>query len=178
MIVKDNLANLFTSLEVKKSLLIFDYMDSSILNTIYVNLYGEKKLSKMGKLEMETITDVIINMFADKWDRSIEKFLETTIDITKGGYKLIENSRNEGLNNLTRSILNKVSAYNDDTMAEDVEETEELVGNNNTTNDLEKQVINNVSIDNIIKIMSYLNNYYIYDIIMVDINSILTLNIY
>ena len=117
MLVKDNLANLFTSLEVKKPLLIFDYMDSSILNTIYVNLYGEKKLSKMGKLEMETITDVIINMFADKWDRSIEKFLETTIDITKGGYKLIENSRNEGLNNLTRSILNKVSAYNDDTMA-------------------------------------------------------------
>lgn len=178
MKVKDKLSNLFTSLEVKKPLLIFEHMDSTILDQIYINMYGEKTLSKIGNLDMDLITDMIVNMYADKWDRGIENFLKSIIDITEGGYKVIENSTNEDINSLTRNVINKVSAYNDDTMAENVEDSEELAGTNTGKNDLEKNVINKISIDNIIKIINYLNNYYMYDIMMVDINELLTMKIY
>ena len=63
-------------------------------------------------------------------------------------------------------------------MTDNVEDVEELTGGNDEEKTLDKQVVKNVGIDNIIKIIDFLDNFYMYEIVMEDVRSILTLKIY
>lgn len=179
MKVKEHLGNLFSKMkEQSEDLLIFSYMDCEVLDTIFINLYGERTLSRTGKLDIDTVATVIVDMYGRKWDRGIELYLSSLIDINKGGYTLTENNTSKAVNNLSRAVLNKVSAFNDDVMTDNIEDLEELEGTNDNTDVVDKQVLRSVGIDNIIKIMNFVDNYYVYDIMMLDINSMVSLNIY
>ena len=179
MKVKEHLGNLFSKMkEQAEDLLIFSYMDCEVLDTIFINLYGERTLSRTGKLDIDTVATVIVDMYGRKWDRGIELYLSSLIDINKGGYTLTENNTSKAVNNLSRAVLNKVSAFNDDEMTDNIEDLEELEGTNDNTDVVDKQVLRSVGIDNIIKIMNFVDNYYVYDIMMLDINSMVSLNIY
>ena len=179
MLVRDKLDNLFSTIFSKSpDLLIFSYFDSGVLDVLFSNLHGEKRLSKIGKLDIDLIATMIISMFGRKWDKTIETYVDSMLDIGKGGYVVSENQVSNNINTISRTVLNKVSAFNDDELSDNVEDLEELTGGTDGTETNQKEVIKNVGIDNVVKIMDFLNHFYLYDIIMVDVNELLTLKIY
>ena len=63
MIVKEYLTNLFETMDNRKTGQdIFNFVDSSLLDKYYVNMYGNRTLSNMANnLTLEELADVLNN---------------------------------------------------------------------------------------------------------------------
>jgi hypothetical protein len=179
MTVKEYLPNLFKTMDNRKTGQdIFNFVDSSLLDKYYINMYGNRTLSNMANnLTLEELADVLNNMFSSKWNNIILNYLDSENLLTNYKETITELSTNNITTDNTRTDTNKVSAYNDDNFINNDENM--AVENIVTGNEGNKETIRTKikEVDFYDKVIKYLTDFNIYNIMVIDINSVVTLNI-
>ena len=179
MIVKDYLNNIFKTMDNRKvGQDIFNFVDSDLLDKYYINMYGNRTLSNItSNLTVEELADVLNNMFSSKWNNIILNYLDSENLLTNYKETITELSTNNINTDNTRTDTNKVSAYNDVDFVNNDENT--AVENMVTGNKGNKETIRTKikEVDFYDKVNKYLTDFNIYNIMIIDINSVVTLNI-
>lgn len=179
MIVKDSLTNLFKNIDVNNpNQDIFNFVDSETLDNYFIGLYGNRRVSDLVvNADRLVVENIVVNKYMNKWNNIILNYLDSNniLDNYKEIITNIETSDNTS--NKTIVNTNKVSAYNDENFVNSDEDTTiENDSNNNTGN--REQVRSKIKDTNFYsKVNKYLINFDIYNIMIIDINSILTINI-
>jgi len=179
MIVKDYLNNIFKTMDNRKvGQDIFNFVDSDLLDKYYINMYGNRTLSNLASnLTIEELADVLNNMFSSKWNNIILNYLDSENLLTNYKETITELSTNNINTDNTRTDTNKVSAYNDVDFVNNDENT--AVENTVTGNEGSKETTRTKikEVDFYDKVNKYLTDFNIYNIMIIDINSVVTLNI-
>lgn len=179
MKVKECFNNLFGTMDsLKPNQEIFNFVDSSLLDKYYYNMYGNREVTGIVEnLELNDLAEILNNQFINKWNNIILNYLDSENILEN--YKEITTEINEDiLNNVnTRTNTNKVSAYNDEDFVNKDEDT--TVDETDITNNRDKNIVRTKIKDTDFydKVNKYLTNFNIYNIMVIDINSIVTLNI-
>lgn len=179
MIVNEYLTNIFETMDnIKPNQDIFNFVDSSLLDKYYINMFGNRTLSTIGSnLTVKELADVLNNMFSSKWNNIILNYLDSENLLTNYKETITELSTNNITTDNTRNDTNKVSAYND---VDFVNSDENMaVENTVTDNKGNKETIRTKikEVDFYDKVNKYLTDFNIYNIMIIDINSVVTLNI-
>ena len=179
MIVKDYLNNIFKTMDnIKPNQDIFNFVDSSLLDKYYINMFGNRTLSTIGSnLTVEELADVLNNMFSSKWNNIILNYLDSENLLTNYKETITELSTNNITTDNTRNDTNKVSAYNDVDFVNSDENmaVENMVTGNKGNKETIRTKIKEVDFYD--KVNKYLTDFNIYNIMIIDINSVVTLNI-
>ena len=179
MKVKDYLNNIFKTMDNRKvGQDIFNFVDSDLLDKYYINMYGNRTLSNMAcNLTVEELADILNNMFSSKWNNIILNYLDSENLLTNYKETITEITTNSITTDNTRTDTNKVSAYNDDDFVNSDENM--AVENIVTDNEGNKETIRTKikEVDFYDKVNKYLTDFNIYNIMTMDINSVVTLNI-
>ena len=179
MIVNEYLTNIFETMDnIKPNQDIFNFVDSSLLDKYYINMFGNRTLSTIGSnLTVEELADVLNNMFSSKWNNIILNYLDSENLLTNYKETITELSTNNITTDNTRNDTNKVSAYNDVDFVNSDENTavENIVTDNNGNKETIRTKIKEVDFYD--KVNKYLTDFNIYNIMIIDINSVVTLNI-
>lgn len=179
MKVKECLNNLFDTMDsLKPNQEIFNFVDSKLLDKYYTSMYGNREVTEIVEnLEITELATILNNQFMNKWNNIILNYLDSENILEN--YKEITTEINEDtLNNInTRTNTNKVSAYNDDDFINKDEDT--TVDKTDIINNRDKNIVRTKIKDTDFydKVNKYLTNFNIYNIMVIDINSIVTLNI-
>lgn len=179
MKVKDCLTNIFKTMDNRKAGQdIFNFVDSVLLDKYYINMYGNRTLSNMAtNLSVEELADILNNMFSSKWNNIILNYLDSENLLTNYKETITELTTNNMTSDNTRTDTSKVSAYNDEDFVNSDENT--TVENIVTGNEGNKEIIRTKikEVDFYDKVNKYLTDFNIYNIMAIDINSVVTLNI-
>ena len=179
MKVNEYLTNIFETMDNRKTGQdIFNFVDSDLLDKYYVNMYGNRTLSNMANnLTVEELADILNNMFSSKWNNIILNYLDSENLLTNYKETITEVSTNNITTDNTRTDTNKVSAYNDENFINNDENT--AVENMVTDNGGNKETIRTKikEVDFYDKVNKYLTDFNIYNIMIIDINSVVTLDI-
>ena len=179
MKVKEHLTNLFETMDNRKEGQdIFNFVDSDLLDKYYINMYGNRTLSNIASnLTVEELADILNNMFSSKWNNIILNYLDSENLLTNYKETITEITTNSMTTDNTRTDTNKVSAYNDDDFVNSDENM--AVENIVTDNEGNKETIRTKikEVDFYDKVNRYLTDFDIYNIMIMDINKVVTLNI-
>ena len=179
MKVKECLTNLFETMDNKKvGQDIFNFVDSKLLDKYYINMYGNRTVSNIAtNLSVEELADILNNMFSSKWNNIILNYLDSENLLTNYKETITELTTNNMTTDDTRTDTNKVSAYNDEDFVNNDENI--TVENIVTGNEGNKEIIRTKikEVDFYDKVNKYLTDFNIYNIMAIDINSVITLNI-
>ena len=179
MKVKECLNNVFDTMDsLKPNQEIFNFVDSKLLDKYYTSMYGNREVTEIVEnLEITELATILNNQFMNKWNNIILNYLDSENILEN--YKEITTEINEDtLNNVnTRTNTNKVSAYNDEDFVNKDEDT--TVDKTDIINNRDKNIVRTKIKDTDFydKVNKYLTNFNIYNIMVIDINSIVTLNI-
>ena len=179
MIVKECLTNIFQTMDIlKPNQEIFNFVDSKLLDKYYNNTYGKRKVTEIVEnLELEELAEILNNKFSNKWNSIILNYLDSENILENYKEVMTEINTDIVTNGSTRTNTNKVSAYND---ADFVNNDEDVtVENTNIANYRNKEIVKTriKETDFYNKVNEYLTNFDMYHIMIVDINSVVTLNI-
>lgn len=155
----------------------FNIMPSTC-DILYNNMYGSRLLSRFGRdNDVSTIATVLQQMFYDKWANAWDSYQsyadmilgdkETTVE------KVVDDNENTGTNTDT----NTVSAYNDENFVNDDKKSTEIHNkiDNKRTRD---KTVRKTNINTVEKVSELLQKDFLYDTIFIDVNTVLTLNIF
>lgn len=179
MKVKDCLNNLFDTMDsLKPNQEIFNFVDSSLLDKYYSNMYGNREVTEIVEnLEINDLAEILNNQFMNKWNNIILNYLDSE-NILENYKEVITEINNDNLSNEnTRTDTSKVSAYNDEDF---VNKDEESSVDTTTIENIRNKDVVRVKIkdtDFYDKVNRYLTDFNIYNIMIIDINSVVTLNI-
>ena len=179
MIVKDCLNNLFKTMEIlEPNQEIFNFVDSMLLDKYYVNMYGNRKVTEIVEnLDINELAEILNNKLLNKWNSIILNYLDSE-NILENYKEVMTEINSDILNNVnTRINTNKVSAFNDDDFVNRDEDT--TVDETDITDSRDKNVVKTKikDADFYDRVNNYLNNFDIYNIMIIDVNRIVTLNI-
>ena len=179
MKVKECLSNLFGTMDrLKPNQEIFNFVDSSLLDKYYSNMYGNREVTGIVEnLELDDLAEILNNQFMNKWNNIILNYLDSE-NILENYKEVVTEINNDNLSNEnTRTDTNKVSAYNDEDFVNKDEESS--IDTTTIENIRHKDVVRTKIKDSDFydKVNMYLTNFNIYNIMIVDINSVVTLNI-
>lgn len=157
----------------------FPFVDDSIVMTESLLMkYGDRKLfSKMEAVENERLARLLVVNFGAKWEKLIEVD-NLDLDIGSGSIQTIDEKADhrEGRKN-THETTNKTGAYNSPDLVVDSGVdgvvSDDLEGDSNKTTSIKF-----TSIENVYKNLSLLEKNSIIDVILQDVSSFLTLDIY
>jgi len=178
--VKECLTNLFQTMdELQPDQDIFNFVDSELLDKYYINMYGEREVTKIVEnLEITELASILNNQFIHKWNNIILNYLDSENLLTNYKETIKELTTNNMTTDNTRTNTNKVSAYNDD----DFINSDESISVENivTGNEGNKEIIRTKikEVDFYDKVNKYLTKFDIYNIMITDVNKIVTLNIF
>lgn len=179
MKVKECLTNLFETMdELQPDQDIFNFVDSKLLDKYYINMYGNREVAEIVEnLELNELASILNNQFMHKWNNIILNYLDSENLLTNYKETIKELSTNNITTDNTRTDTNKVSAYNDEDFVDSGENIS--VENIVTGNEGNKEIIRTKikEVDFYEKVNKYLTNFNIYNIMITDINSVVTLNI-
>lgn len=179
MKVKERLTNLFQTMdELQPDQDIFNFVDSKLLDKYYINMYGNREVAEIVKnLEITELATILNNMFSSKWNNIILNYLDSENLLTNYKETITELSTTNITTDNTRTDTNKVSAYNDEDFVNNDENV--TVENIITGNEGNKEIIRTKikEVDFYDKVNRYLINFDIYNIMITDINGVVTLNI-
>ena len=179
MKVKECLTNLFETMDnLQPGQDIFNFVDSKLLDKYYINMYGNREVAEIVEnLEITELAAILNNQFMHKWNNIVLNYLDSENLLTNYKEIITELSTNNMTTDNTRTDTNKVSAYNDEDFVNNDENT--AVENTVTENEGNKEIIRTKikEVDFYNKVNEYLTNFNIYNIIIIDINKIVTLNI-
>lgn len=179
MKVKECLNNLFGTMDsLKPNQEIFNFVDSSLLDKYYSNMYGNREVTGIVEnLELKDLAEILNNQFINKWNNIILNYLDSE-NILENYKEVVTEINNDNLSNEnTRTNTNKVSAYNDEDFVNKDEESS--IDTTTIENIRNKDVVRTKIKDSDFydKVNMYLTNFNIYSILITDINSVVTLNI-
>lgn len=179
MKVKECLTNLFETMEgLQGNQEIFNFVDSKLLDKYYANMYGNREVTEIVEnLEITELATILKNQFMNKWNNIILNYLDSE-NILENYKEITTEINKDTLNNVnTRTNTNKVSAYNDEDFVNKDEDT--TVDETDIVNNRDKNIVRTKIKDTDFydKVNKYLTNFNIYSIMVIDINSIVTLNI-
>lgn len=179
MKVKECLTNLFETMdELQPGQDIFNFVDSKLLDKYYINMYGNREVTEIVEnLELNELATILNNKFMYKWNNIILNYLDSENLLTNYKETITELSTTNITTDNTRTDTNKVSAYNDEDFVNNDENT--TVENIVTGNEGNKEIIRTKikEVDFYDKVNRYLTDFDIYNIMIIDVNSVLTLNI-
>ena len=179
MIVKECLSNIFQTMDsLKPNQEIFNFVDSKLLDKYYNNMYGKRKVTEIVEsLELTELAEILNNKFSNKWNNIILNYLDSENILENYKEVMTEINTDVATNDSTRTNTNKVSAYNDDDFVNSDEDV--TIENINIANDRNKQIVKTriKETDFYNKVNEYLTNFDMYNIMIIDINSVVTLNI-
>ena len=179
MKVKECLTNLFETMDnLQPGQDIFNFVDSKLLDKYYINMYGNREVTEIVEnLEPNELATILNNKFMHKWNNIILNYLDSENLLTNYKETITELSTTNITTDNTRTDTNKVSAYNDEDFVNNDENT--TVENIVTGNEGNKEIIRTKikEVDFYDKVNRYLTNFDIYNIMIMDVNSVLTLNI-
>ena len=179
MKVKECLTNLFETMDnLQPGQDIFNFVDSKLLDKYYINMYGNREVTEIVEnLELNELASILNNKFMHKWNSIILNYLDSENLLTNYKETITELSTSNITTDNTRTDTNKVSAYNDEDFVDSGENT--TVENIVTDNEGNKEIIRTKikEVDFYDKVNRYLTNFDIYNIMIMDVNSVLTLNI-
>ena len=179
MKVKECLNNLFDTMDsLKPNQEIFNFVDSSLLDKYYSNMYGNREVTEIVEnLELEELAEILNNKFSNKWNNIILNYLDSENILEN--YKEVMTEINTDIvnNDSTRTNTNKVSAFNDDDFVNNDEDM--TIESINIANDRNKEIIKTriKETDFYNKVNKYLTEFDIYNIMIIDINNVVTMNI-
>ena len=183
-----------------KPLIFSVTMDIDMLDLAFISIHGIREISSLANTildnevtpeKMESLAKVILGLNIDKWENL---FNIMTADLPLETYKMVttesvedtgENESNISTEN-TNTDSNKVTGYNSPDFVDDeqTERTNSDLTINSTTNSNNRQRTSEVKgnkgniIDDRIKAIDYLNRSLIYDIIFVDVSTLVGTLIY
>jgi len=179
MKVKECLTNLFETMdELQPGQDIFNFVDSKLLDKYYINMYGNREVAEIVEnLELNELASILNNQFMHKWNNIILNYLDSENLLTNYKETITELSTSNMTTDNTRTDTNKVSAYNDEDFINNDENT--TVENIVTGNEGNKEIIRTKikEVDFYDKVNRYLTDFNIYNIMITDVNSVVTLNI-
>lgn len=179
MKVKECLTNLFETMDnLQAGQDIFNFVDSKLLDKYYINMYGNREVTEIVEnLEITELATILNNKFMHKWNSIILNYLDSENLLTNYKETITELSTTNITTDNTRTDTNKVSAYNDEDFVNNDENT--TVENIVTDNEGNKEIIRTKikEVDFYDKVNRYLTDFDIYNIMIIDVNSVLTLNI-
>lgn len=179
MIVKECLSNIFQTMDgLKPNQAVFNFVDSKLLDKYYNNMFGKRKVTEIVEnLELAELAEILNNKFSNKWNSIILNYLDSENILENYKEVITEINTDVATNDSTRTNTNKVSAYNDDDFVNSDEDV--TIENINIANDRNKEIIKTriKETDFYIKVNEYLTNFNMYNIMIIDINSVVTINI-
>ncbi len=179
MKVKECLTNLFQTMdELQPEQDIFNFVDSKLLDKYYINMYGNREVAEIVEnLEITELANILNNQFMHKWNNIILNYLDSENLLTNYKETITELSNSNITTDNTRTDTNKVSAYNDVDFVNNDENTtvENIVTDNKGNKEIIRTKIKEVEFYD--KVNRYLTDFNIYNIMIMDINSVVTLNI-
>lgn len=145
---------------------------------LYNNQYGSKLLSRFGRNNtISTIANILVEMFYEKWTNAWNNY-QSYADMMLGEKEVtheevVDDNENTGTNTDT----NTVSAYNDEDFVNDNKKSNEIHNeiDNERTRD---KTVRKATIDTVEKVSKLLQKDFLYDNIFIDVNSVLTLDIF
>lgn len=174
--------------------------DISVLDVMFISLHGGRDVSVLVNNivgeepipdKMEMLAAVVLGLNGAKWEKLFEVMtenipLETFIMTTTETIDDVGGSKSNIINENTNSDTTKVTGYNspDYVDGEKSDRTASDTSTNTATNTNQRQKVSTVSgnkdnlIDDRFKMIKYLNNNLIYDIIFIDISTLLGTLIY
>lgn len=175
MLLKEKYSDVFTQIKTKTDLLVFDFVEPSKLDNIYIFKYGDRQLNiKADETEKEVVINVLVSYFAKKWNDYFLTVSEGIEGMKNYTETVRETISDEGSVNFNRNSLNKVSAYNVDDFVDNTSDNDVETSETQNTKVREYEITKLKDVGAYEKIISYLNKNNIYDVMMLDINSILT----
>ena len=155
----------------------FNIMPSTC-DILYNNMYGSRLLSRFGRdNDVSTIATVLQQMFYDKWANAWNSY-QSYADMILGDKEttqeqVVDDNENTGTNTDT----NTVSAYNDENFVNDDKKSTEIHNeiDNKRTRD---KTVRKTNINTVEKVSELLQKDFLYDTIFIDVNTVLTLNIF
>lgn len=167
---------LFAALN-KVAPLPFDITPSTC-DILYNNMYGSRLLARFGRdNDVSTIATVLQEMFYEKWANAWNSY-QSYADMILGDKEttqeqVVDDNQNTGTNTDT----NTVSAYNDENFVNDDKKSTEIHNkiDNKRTRD---KTVRKTNINTVAKVSELLQKDFLYDTIFIDVNTVLTLNIF
>lgn len=153
-------------------------LSSEEIDLLYYNVHGTRTLARIGRtLNIEELADLIGKMFKTKWSNALELYLKEN-DYLKGDKEVItENITDDNQTTDERTNTSQVSAYNDDDFVNN--DKNDSLDTINTDNKRDRLLTRyNLKLSDVEKLRNLLQNNFLYDIIFVDVNTVLTLSIY
>lgn len=179
MKVKECLTNLFETMEeLQPEQDIFNFVNSKLLDKYYTNMYGNREVTEIVEnLEITELAAILNNQFMHKWNNIILNYLDSENLLTNYKEIIEELSTNNMTTDNTRTDTNKVSAYNDEDFTNNDENitVENIVTDNQGNKEIIRTKIKEVDFYD--KVIKYLTDFNIYNIMIADVNGIVTLNI-
>lgn len=179
MKVKECLTNLFETMEeLQPEQDIFNFVNSKLLDKYYTNMYGNREVTEIVEnLEITELATILNNQFMHKWNNIILNYLDSENLLTNYKEIIEELSTNNMTTDNTRTDTNKVSAYNDEDFTNNDENitVENIVTDNQGNKEIIRTKIKEVDFYD--KVIKYLTDFNIYNIMIADVNGIVTLNI-
>ena len=179
MKVKECLTNLFETMDtLQPGQDIFNFVDSELLDKYYISMYGNREVTEIVKnLELTELATILNNMFSSKWNNIILNYLDSENLLTNYKETITELTTNNMTTDNTRTDTNKVSAYNDEDFVNNDENitVENIVTDNKGNKEIIRTKIKEVDFYD--KVNKYLTDFNIYNIMIMDINCVVTLNI-
>lgn len=181
MKVKETLTNLFQTMDnlAGEEGHIFNFVDSELLDKYYTNMYGNREVTEIVEnLSISELASVLNNQFLNKWNNIIKNYMDSENIFNNYQEVITETNDDELTNENTRTDTNRVSAFNDDDF---VNKDEDVTVDNTTSRNIRNKNIIKTKVkeaDFYEKINQYLTNFNIYNIMIIDINGITTLNIF
>ena len=150
----------------------------STCDILYNNRYGSRLLARFGRdNDVSTIATVLQEMFYEKWTNAWNSY-QSYADMILGDKETTEEKvTDNNVNNGTNTDVNTVSAYNDENFVNDDKKSTEIhneIKNNRTRN----KTVTKTNIDTVEKVSKLLQNDFLYDTIFIDVNTVLTLDIF
>lgn len=155
------------------------------MDTYYNTNHGSRTLSYLGEnSSVDEIAEVIHDLFMDKWNKLYEVAVEEIA--VKYNYKetVSETVDDTGTNtaDITSTNTGTVSAYNDENFVNNDKDESVSKNQGSSTNkkvrEFTKEILNGNIAQNIDSVIKHLTKNYFCDIIVGDVNSVLTLSIF
>lgn len=155
-----------------------DFFDEPSLHAMLLINHGNKEVYEgFNGVPIRTIANMIITKHMFNWQQ-MKKVIPTTIDISKGeGRTLTETITENGNRNNTSDSVNKVAAYNSDTLI--TNDGNNLTGNEVTTGTRTKTLTDSKSdLSLAFNHLLLIEKNNIMDVVIKDVSNFLTLSIY
>lgn len=180
MTVRNNLSNLFVTMDNQAGQTdIFNFVDSELLDKYYVGMFGNRNVSSIVKtIDIVDLAKILNDKYLHKWNSLVKNYLDSE-NVLQNYQEIITETNDDLLkNNNTRTSTNRVSAFDDDEFVNKDEDV--TIDNSESENNRNKNIIRTKvkEADFYEKVNNYLTNFDIYNIMVIDINSIVTLNIF